>query len=45
MAKFFALGTYSEESYQAFIKNPKIGRLQLKRYQMRWGQSFQILNF
>ena len=26
MAKFFALGTYSEESYQAFIKNQKQDR-------------------
>ena len=26
MAKFFALGTYSKESYQAFIKNPKQDR-------------------
>ena len=26
MAKFYALGTYTEESFQAFIKNPKQDR-------------------
>ena len=46
MAKFFALGTYSEESYQAFIKNPKQDRkAAVKALASAMGASFSDIEF
>ena len=46
MAKFFALGTYSEESYQAFIKNPKQDRkAAVKALSNAMGAKFSDIEF
>ena len=46
MAKFFALGTYSEESYQALIKNPKQDRkAAVKALASAMGASFSDIEF
>ena len=46
MAKFYALGTYTEESFQAFIKNPKQDRkAAVNALSSAMGASFRILNF
>ena len=46
MAKFYALGTYNEESFQAFIKNPKQDRkAAVKALSSAMGASFSDIEF
>ena len=46
MAKFYALGTYTEESFQAFIKNPKQDRkAAVNALSSAMGASFSDIEF
>ena len=46
MAKFYALGTYTEESFQAFIKNPKQDRkAAVNALSSAMGASFSAIAF